>query len=114
MTHQHIDLRKLNSLTKKTLHPIPLIKNLIQKLSGHQHYILVDLKDSYQSLRIHKDDRSKAAIVTRDFDKTTQKFLLQFYSSNKITVKKFQMKRSPEVPHYFAKFCKTHPYHTKV
>jgi hypothetical protein len=64
LIHHNSDLRKLNSLTKKTLHPIPLIKNLIQKLSGHQHYILIDLKDSYQSLRIHKDDRSKAAIVT--------------------------------------------------
>ena len=64
MTHLYADLRKLNSLTKKTLHPIPVIKNLIQKLSGHEHYILIDLKDSYQSLRIHKDDRAKAAIIT--------------------------------------------------
>ena len=60
------DLRKLNSVTKKQLHPIPSIKNLLQKLRNKKHWALVDLKDSYQSIELAKETRHLASIVTSD------------------------------------------------
>ena len=58
------DYRQLNSVTKTDLFPLPSMKMLLQKLSGQQYFILLDLKDSYQSLRIKESDRYKASILT--------------------------------------------------
>ena len=58
------DYRQLNSFTKADLFPLPSMKMLLQKLSGQQFFILLDLKDSYQSIRIKKTDRFKASILT--------------------------------------------------
>ena len=60
------DLRKLNSLTIRDNFPIPSIKSLLQGLANKKYFILIDLKDSYQSIPIHPKDRHKAAIVTAD------------------------------------------------
>ena len=58
------DYRQLNSVTKADLFPLPSMKMLLQKLSGQQYFILLDLKDSYQSIRIKESDRFKASILT--------------------------------------------------
>ena len=57
------DLRRLNSVTKKNLYPIPSIKNLLQKLKNKKHWCLVDLKDSYQSIELAEETRHLASIV---------------------------------------------------
>ena len=58
------DYRQLNSYTKADLFPLPNMKMLLQNLNGQQYFILLDLKDSYQSLRIKESDRYKASILT--------------------------------------------------
>ena len=57
-------MRKLNLHTVKDSFPLPNIRSLLQSLQGKQYYALLDLKDSYQSIRIHPEDTKKAAIVT--------------------------------------------------
>ena len=60
------DLRRLNDQTIKDSFPIPNIRSLLQNLVNKKMFILLDLKDSYQSIPIHPEDRHKAAIVTPD------------------------------------------------
>lgn len=57
------DLRKLNSVTKRSYHPIPSIKSLLQKLNKKNYWCLVDLKDSYQSILLDPATRHVASIV---------------------------------------------------
>ena len=56
--------RSLNTKTIADLFPLPSIKMILQKLNKQKHFILIDLKDSYQSIRIKEEDRKKASIVT--------------------------------------------------
>ena len=58
------DLRKLNSYTIRDNFPLPNIRLLLQTLYGKRHFALLDLKDSYQSIKIKEEDQVKAAIVT--------------------------------------------------
>ena len=58
------DLRRLNSLTIRTHHPIPNIKFLLQRLNKKRFWALIDLKDSYQSIKLDPATRHVAAIVT--------------------------------------------------
>ena len=58
------DLRRLNSLTIPDSFPIPNIRSLLQNLQGRKFHGLLDLKDSYQAIKICPTDRHKAAIVT--------------------------------------------------
>ena len=58
------DLRKLNLHTVKDSFPLPNIRSLLQSLQGKKYFGLIDLKDSYQSIRIHPEDTKKAAVVT--------------------------------------------------
>ena len=58
------DLRKLNSVTRKSLYPIPSIRNLLQKLRNRPYRYLLDLKDSYQSIELDEKTRHLASVVT--------------------------------------------------
>ena len=58
------DFRPLNLKTVGDHFPIPNIKWILQRLSGHKHFIVLDLKDSYQSIPIKKEDRHKASVIT--------------------------------------------------
>ena len=58
------DYRQLNSKCLADLYPIPNLKMILQRMNGKKFFILMDLKDSYQAIRIAEKDRYKASIVT--------------------------------------------------
>ncbi len=58
------DYRGLNAVTTPDCFPLPSINTLLQKLNGNKYFVLMDLKDSYQSIKIRKSDRFKASIIT--------------------------------------------------
>ena len=58
------DYRALNAKTIEDHFPIPNLKMILQKLNKKKFFIMVDLKDSYQSIKIRESDRYKASLVT--------------------------------------------------
>ena len=58
------DYRRLNAKSVSDVYPLPNIKNLLQKLHSSKFFILLDLKDSYMSIRIKEQDQHKAALIT--------------------------------------------------
>ena len=58
------DYRALNAKTVEDHFPIPNLKMILQKLNKKKYFIVLDLKDSYQSISIKKSDRHKASLVT--------------------------------------------------
>jgi hypothetical protein len=51
-----INYRGLNSITVKNRYPLPLITEIIDRVSGAQYFSKVDLKDAYYRLRIKVGD----------------------------------------------------------
>jgi hypothetical protein len=60
-----VDYRALNSVTVKNRHPLPLITETIDRLSGAAIYTKLDLKDAYHRIRIMEGDEWKTAFRTR-------------------------------------------------
>ena len=60
-----VDYRGLNAVTKKNRHPLPLISETLDRLSGARKYIKLDLKDAYYRIRIRPGDEWKTAFRTR-------------------------------------------------
>jgi len=60
-----VDYRTLNKIITKNRHPLPLINELIDRLSGVKVYTKLDLKDVYYRIRIKKGDEWKIAFRTR-------------------------------------------------
>ena len=60
-----VDYRALNSVTVKNRHPLPLISETIDRLSGAAVYTKLDLTDAYHRIRIQEGDEWKTAFRTR-------------------------------------------------
>ena len=60
-----VDYRELNAVTIKNRHPLPLITETLDRLSGVKKFIKVDLKDAYHRIRIKQGDEWKTAFRTR-------------------------------------------------
>ena len=60
-----VDYRGLNAVTKKNRHPLPLISETLDRLSGAQVYTKLDLRDAYHRIRIRQGDEWKTAFRTR-------------------------------------------------
>ncbi len=60
-----VDYRGLNKFTIKNRHPLPLISETLDRLSGSKVFTKMDLKDPYHRLRIREDDEWKTAFRTR-------------------------------------------------
>ncbi len=60
-----IDYRALNKVIIKNRHLLPLINELIDRLSGVKVYIKLDLRDIYHRIRIKKGDEWKTTFRTR-------------------------------------------------
>ena len=58
------DYRSLNAKTIRDLFPLPNINMILQKLNKKKFFILLDLKDSYQAIKIKESDRYKASLIT--------------------------------------------------
>ena len=60
-----VDYRGLNAVTVKNRHPLPLITETLDRLSGARVFTKLDLKDAYHRIRIKLGDEWKTAFRTR-------------------------------------------------
>lgn len=60
-----VDYRGLNKVTTKNRHPLPLIGEILDRLSGAKVYSKLDLTNAYHRIPIHPDDVWKTAFRTR-------------------------------------------------
>ena len=57
-----IDYRQLNKVTIKNRYPLPRIDDLFDQLQGAIHFSKIDLRSSYQSVKIRREDIPKDCI----------------------------------------------------
>ncbi|RYN56960.1 hypothetical protein AA0117_g13232 [Alternaria alternata] len=60
-----VDYRGLNKVTIKDRYPIPLVSEMLDRLSKAAIYTKLDLRDAYHRLRIREGDEWKTAFKTR-------------------------------------------------
>jgi hypothetical protein len=52
----YVDYRGLNKVTIKNRYPLPLISDLMDRLTGAQFFTKLDLKDAYHRIRVRQTD----------------------------------------------------------
>jgi len=60
-----VDYRKLNEVTVKDSYPLPLYNLFFERVRGSNYFTKLDLKASYNLVRIRKGNKYKAAFGTR-------------------------------------------------
>ena len=60
-----VDYRALNKVTVKNRHPLPLINETLDRLTGAKIFTKLDLRDAYHRIRIKRGDEWKTAFRTR-------------------------------------------------
>jgi hypothetical protein len=58
------DYRQLNDVTVKNSYPLPLISELVDKLSAAKYFTKLDVRWGYNNVRIKEGDEHKAAFLT--------------------------------------------------
>ena len=58
-----VDYRKLNKITKPIAQPIPLIDDIINRLSGAKYFSSLDLKSGYWQVKMNEADKEKTAFT---------------------------------------------------
>jgi transposase InsO family protein len=58
------DYRALNNITVKNRYPLPLIDDLVHRLSGAKYFTKLDVRWGYNNIRIREGDEWKAAFRT--------------------------------------------------
>lgn len=61
-----IDYRRLNSLTINSHYPLPVIEDLLDRLSNAKFFSTLDAKSGYWQMPLHSEDCYKTAFVTPD------------------------------------------------
>ena len=61
-----VDYRKLNSITKRDVYPLPDIQLALDCLQGAQYFSLLDLKSGYYQIAMDPVDQEKTAFCTQD------------------------------------------------
>jgi len=59
------DYRALNEVTKKDRHPLPLIREALDRLWGPKYFTKLDIKDAYHNIRIREGDKWKTTFSTK-------------------------------------------------
>jgi hypothetical protein len=59
-----IDLRRLNSITKRDVYPLPRIDDVLDSLGKAKYFSSLDLQSGYWQVRLHPGDREKTAFST--------------------------------------------------
>ncbi|GFU11597.1 hypothetical protein TNCV_4476491 [Trichonephila clavipes] len=59
-----VDYRKLNSVTKKDVYPLPRIDDTLDCLKGAMFFSSMDLRSGYWQIEIDEADREKTAFIT--------------------------------------------------
>ena len=60
-----VDYRGLNAITIKNRYPLPLITEIMDRVTGANYFSKIDLKDAYYQIRIKAGDEWKTAFRTR-------------------------------------------------
>ena len=60
-----VDYRRLNAITVKNRHPIPLISEILNRVQGAKYFSKLDLHSAYHLLRIARGDEWKTAFRTK-------------------------------------------------
>jgi len=60
-----VDFRGLNAVTIKNRYPLPLISEILDRLSYTKRFTKLDLRDAYYRMRIKEGDEWKTAFRTR-------------------------------------------------
>ena len=60
-----VDYRGLNKITLKNRHPLPLIQEMLDRISGAKKLTKLDLRNAYHRIRIKAGDEWKTAFRTR-------------------------------------------------
>ena len=60
-----VDYRRLNSVTKRPIYPIPDSQQLFDSLAGAKYFSALDLSSGYYNLEINENDKQKTAFGTR-------------------------------------------------
>lgn len=60
-----MDYRKLNEITIKNRYPLPLTKEIVDRLQGAKYFTKIDLRTGYNLVRIAEGDEWKTAFRTR-------------------------------------------------
>ena len=60
-----VDCRALNKATIKNMYPVPLVKDLMDRLSKACWFTNLDLRAGYWTVRIAEGDEPKTTCVTR-------------------------------------------------
>lgn len=61
-----VDYRKLNSVTKRDVYPLPRIDDTLDRLRNAKFFSSLDLKSGYWQIEVDERDREKTAFVTPD------------------------------------------------
>lgn len=61
-----VDYRKLNSVTKRDVYPLPRIDDALDRLRNARYFSSLDLKSGYWQIEVDERDREKTAFVTPD------------------------------------------------
>lgn len=59
-----VDYRKVNSVTKKDVYPLPRIDDALDSLSGSKYFSSLDLRSGYWQIGIKESDCEKTAFIT--------------------------------------------------
>ena len=59
-----VDYHKVNAVTRKDAHPLPLIQDIFDSLSGAKVFSTLDLKSGYWQIPVQVEDIKKTAFIT--------------------------------------------------
>ena len=61
-----IDLRKVNSVTKRDEHPLPRIDDMLDIFNGSEWFTSLDLASGYWQIEMDEKDKEKTAFITHE------------------------------------------------
>ena len=59
-----VDFRKLNSVTRKDVYPLPRVDDIFDTLNGARYFSLLDLASGYWQVKLDKDAQAKSVFST--------------------------------------------------